>query len=187
MQSTPTQTISADCLASLSSHLRTKLANPEDAEDIAQEACFKLLQAQHRNLEIRNPRAYLRQIAHNLLYFHYMNCGQLTIDTDVEVETLTTNDPCTETRVDDALRVEGINSAWRELSPKCRQALLLRWREGLRIAEIAEQMTLSRAMVKKYLAKGLKHFRQRLNPHNCSDRADWHQPTCCGPTTEGHL
>ena len=52
--------------------------------------------------------------------------------------------------------------ALRELSPKCQRALLLRWREGLKVAEIAEIMQLSRGMVKKYLAQGLVHFRKRL-------------------------
>lgn len=163
MQSTPTQTISADCLASLSSHLRTKLSNPEDAEDIAQEACFKLLQAQHRRREIRNPRAYLYRIAYNLLYRHYTNRDQHVIDTELDVDSISADCPDIEDWTNEALRAESINRVWRELPPKCQQAIYLRWRDGLRIAEIAERMNLSRAMVKKYLARGLGHFRRRLS------------------------
>ena len=165
MQSTPAQTISADCLASLSSHLRTKLANPEDAEDIAQEACFKLLQAQRRRRDIRNPRAYLYRIAYNLLYRHYTNRDQHVIDTELDVDSISADCPDIEDWTNDALRAESINRVWRELSPKCQQAIYLRWRDGLRIAEIAERMNLSRAMVKKYLARGLAHFRRRLSRH----------------------
>ena len=162
MQSTSTQTISADCLASLSSHLRTKLENPEDAEDIAQEACFKLLQAQHRRRDIRNPKAYLYRIAYNLLYRHYTNRDQHVIDAELDVDSISADCPDIEDWTNDALRVESINRTWRELSPKCQQAIYLRWRDGLRIAEVAERMNLSRAMVKKYLARGLAHFRRRL-------------------------
>lgn len=62
----------------------------------------------------------------------------------------------------DAFRREWINDAVAELSPKCREALYLRWRKGYRVDEIAQAMGLSRGMVKKYLARGLAHCRKRL-------------------------
>ncbi len=67
-----------------------------------------------------------------------------------------------ETQAADAFRREWINDAVAELPPKCREALYLRWRKGYRVDEIAEAMELSRGMVKKYLARGLAHCRERL-------------------------
>lgn len=71
----------------------------------------------------------------------------------------------------DALRRQQVNHAMQELPPKCQQALCLRWQEGLRVAEIAEQMSLSQGMVKKYLATGIGYFRKRLNRHIVADQA----------------
>ena len=71
--------------------------------------------------------------------------------------------PNLESSAGQALRADRVNRAWRELSPKCQQALLLRWRDGLRVKEICAEMGLSQGMVKKYLAQGLAHFRKRLS------------------------
>lgn len=63
------------------------------------------------------------------------------------------------------------STALDELSPKRRTALIPRWRYGYRVTEIAKHMTLSNAMVKKYLARGLAHFRNRLHRYKIADRA----------------
>lgn len=142
--------------------LRRKLACEHDAEDLAQEACLRFFVEWQRRDDIRNPRAYLQQIARNLLYLHYTNRANRVTDTGIELDAMVAEVPDTVERINDALRVQTVNRACRELSPKCQQALRLRWREGLRVAEIAEQMNLSTGMVKKYLAQGLAHCRKRL-------------------------
>lgn len=152
----------SDSAEALIRHLRGKLACREDAEDIAQEAYLKFLQAADRGLEVRNPRAYLMTIAHNLLYHHYTSRAHCIVPSDVDVETLFAEDTDLESSTAQALRADRVNRAWRELSPKCQQALLLRWRDGLRVKEICAEMGLSQGMVKKYLAQGLAHFRKRL-------------------------
>ena len=153
----------ADSVDALIRCLRGKLASREDAEDIAQEAYLRLLQAADRGLEIQNPKAYLTTIAHNLLYHHYKARGRSTITSDVDVDALEAEDTDPESSTALAIRTDRINRAWRELSPKCQQALHLRWRKGLRVKEIANEMGLSHGMVKKYLAQGLAHFRRRLS------------------------
>ena len=57
------------------------------------------------------------------------------------------------------------------LNPKCRAALILQRRDGLTVDEIAAELGLSRGMVKKYLAKGLTHIRQRLGRYVLADQA----------------
>lgn len=151
-----------DLVTGLRHHLRTKLASEQDVEDIAQEACLKLLQASGKASDIRNPKAYLHQIARHLLYHHYVRLERLPEVADVHVDELLSADESVECLTMDSLRRQRINHAIRELPPKCQRALFLRWREGLRVAEVAEQMGLSRSMVKKYLATGLAHFRRRL-------------------------
>ena len=153
----------ADSAGALIRRLRGKVASREDAEDIAQEAYLKFLQAAERGLEIQNPKAYLMTIAHNLLYQHYVGRERSTVPSDIDVDALQAEDSDPESSTALAIRADRINRAWRELSPKCQQALYLRWHNGLRVKEIANEMGLSHGMVKKYLARGLVHFRKRLS------------------------
>ena len=157
-----TQFVIGDCIDGLQRHLRSRLACEHDVQDLAQEACLKLLQAFQKGNDIDNPKAYLRTIAQHLLYHHYTNRGKWTIAGEIDIDALRAGDPGLDDWADDAQRAERLNKALRELSPKCQRALLLRWRRGLKVAEIAEAMNLSRGMVKKYLAQGLVHFRKRL-------------------------
>ena len=151
--------------ANLYAYLRLRLAVSEDAEDIAQEACLRFLKAGTAKRDIRNPRAYLYRIANNLVYHHYRAAGR-RVREEIDPDTFESEESSLEERVGASLCFGQIRCALRELPPKCQTALLLRWRDGLRIAEIAERMTLSQAMVKKYLSQGLAHFRRRLQ--HCS-------------------
>ena len=153
----------------LREHLNRKLACSYDAEDITQEACIRLLLERRKDKDIRNPRAYLFRIANNLLYQHYARSHRGPSRTDVEVDELAAVDDSMDENALRATRREQINRAFGELSPKCRQALSLRWAEGLQVPEIALEMNLSQGMVKKYLAKGLAHWRKRLGRHIQSD------------------
>ena len=144
-----------ECFEIVRHSLAQKLACPEDAEDLAQEACLKFFVEWQRRDDIQNPRAYLQQIARNLLYGHYTSSANRLTDTGVELDELVNDVPGIEDWVNDTNRVEQIQCAWAELSPKCQQVLRLRWREGLRVKEIGAQMELSQGMVKKYLANGL--------------------------------
>ena len=158
-------------ITDLRRHLRSKVACEEDAQDIAQEACLKMLQVISKTNDIRNPKAYLYRIAHHLLYHHYTNRTRRCEAANIDIDSLRSTDDDVETLTIDAIRRQQINSAMRELPPKCQTVLLLRWREGLRVAEIAKQMCLSQGMVKKYLATGIGHFRKRLNPYIVADHA----------------
>ena len=151
--------------------LRARLPCDEDAQDITQQAFLNLLQAK-RPEAIKNPKAYLFQIARNLLYHHHRRSSQrLSATSDIDIDTLACSDDGLLALTTDTIRREQINRAVQELSPKCQQALRLRWCEDLRVTEIAERMDLSTAMVKKYLAQGLAHCRERLNPYVLADQA----------------
>ena len=150
---------------------RSKVSCEEDARDIAQEACLKMLQASHQPGDIRYPKAYLYRIAQHLLYRHYAGPDEGPEVADTDIGQLHSADPDIEEQTIDIRRREQINESMRELSAKCQVALVLRWREGLRVAEIAEHMNLSQAMVKKYLATGIGHFRKRLRRFVAADRS----------------
>ena len=147
-------------VASLRQHLSRRMPSHADAEDIAQEACLKLLSIPDLR-HVRQPKAYLYRIAHNLVSRHYR--AQLAyIETGFDVDALPAAGPSSDDLAGSEQHRRMIGRAMHELSPKCQTALALRWWRGLRVAEIAEHMTLSPAMVKKYLAHGKTHFRKRL-------------------------
>ena len=58
--------------------------------------------------------------------------------------------------------VEVLQRALDQLPPKARAAFLLHRRDGLSVDEIAERLSISRPMTKKYLVKALVQFRKAL-------------------------
>lgn len=148
-------------------HVRRRLSNEHDAQEIAQEACLRLLKASHSR-RIDNPKAYLYRIANNLLYQHYNGRTQ-AVETGTDFDNLASPQLPVDEAVAVASRQELVQEAMQTLPHKCQTALILRWRHGLAVAEIADHMNLSRAMVKKYLASGLEHFRRRLRRFALAD------------------
>lgn len=152
---------------SLRTHLRGRLGDEYDVQDLAQEACVRLLHASNTR-EIDNPRAYLYQIANRLLWQHYTARAN-SIDTGVDPDHLAAPHAPLDETVTQHLRQERVEQAMQALSLKCQAAIVLRWHQELPIAEIAERMNLSRGMVKKYLANGLAHFKRRLHRFAAAD------------------
>lgn len=149
--------------------LQARLGSEHDAEDLAQEACLNFLRAHRNDREIQHPKAYLYRIANNLLYHHYQRRSQ-RFGAVSDIDALACGNDGFLALTSNAIRREQVNRAAQELSPKCQQALRLRWRDGLRVAEIAEHMDLSIGMVKKYLAQGLAHCLKRLSHYVLADR-----------------
>ena len=163
-----TRAVIAHCVDDLHQYLRARLNCEQDAQDIAQEACLKMLQFRYA-ASVENPRAYLYRIACNLLSQHYRR-RRLAIS-EMEVDLLPSAQPAMEEQTITRFRQRQVERAVAELSLKCRIAMTLRWREGLRVDEIAKHMDLSRGMVKKYLASGMAHTRKRLRRFALADRA----------------
>ena len=159
---TRSETVTRELVDGLRRRLRARLASEHDAEDLAQEAWLRFVVERQRRDDIRNPRAYLQQIARNLLHHHYRHQARSNLDSSIDIDTVVVDEPGFGSILDDVQRLEKIRATWCELSPKCQQVLQLRWSEGLRVAEIAEHMSLSTGMIKKYLAQGLAHCRKRL-------------------------
>ena len=171
MRVAPTTVVEiGDYIDGLQSYLHVRLANEEDALDITQEACLRMLLEHQKDKAIHNPQAYLFQIARHLLYRHYTRRERQPVFSDIDVDLIQSSDDGIEDLTLNIIRRQQVNAVVSELPPKCQCVLVLRWREGLRVAEIASRMNLSRAMVKKYLTKGLAHFRKRLRRYVLVDQ-----------------
>lgn len=147
--------------------LASRLRNPYDATDLAQEVYLRLLRFERHQL-IRNPEAYLITIASHLL--HEQNLRRAGAPSEVNVEsvltelrTRTEDDPAEQADVQQ--RIGDLERVIEKLSPKAQAALLLHRRDGYSIEEIGAQLGVSRPMAKKYLARALVHCRQRLERH----------------------
>lgn len=155
--------LAEDCGPELIRFIARRLRSIVDARDLAQETYVRLLRLERKDL-IRDPRPYLYRIASNVLYEYELgrkaDAAGLNrwstergsdsepglIDADVEILVL-------------RRRLESVLSG---LSPKCRAVVVLHRRDGMTYDEIGARIGISASMVKKYLAKGLLHCRERL-------------------------
>jgi RNA polymerase sigma factor (sigma-70 family) len=139
------------------------LRSVSDARDLAHEAYVRLLRLKRKDL-IRDPQAYLYRIAANVMYEFelkkkvdatgLMRCAEYqVVDTDLGRP---------ERDVEVLLARERIEAVLAQLSPRCRAVLIMYRRDGLSYKEIATRIGISTSMVKKHLARGLRHCRENL-------------------------
>jgi len=133
--------------------LRRRLSVEADADDLSQEVYIRLLRVKHPD-DIRNWRAYVLRVAANVAYEWNMLARNRRFHSSELVDGLTEPvDIVDECYVDQQMRV--LTRAVANLSPKCRQVLMMHRRDKYTYEEIAKQMSLSVSMVKKYLTKAL--------------------------------
>ncbi|MCY4256262.1 MAG: sigma-70 family RNA polymerase sigma factor [Gammaproteobacteria bacterium] len=135
--------------------LNARLANEQDARELAQEAYLRLLRATRARL-IEDPAAYLFRIARNLLYEWYVS---LPPDSEPLSGSAPSADLAVEEQAALAQHMDRLEDALRQLSPKCRAVVLMHRRDGMTYKEIGAALGISASMVKKYLARGLASCR----------------------------
>ncbi len=141
-------------------YLRSRLANEADAQDLAQEAYFRLLRVKDPSL-VRDPVAYLYRIARNLIHELYTGLPPASDSLD-DVELADTATMSIEDVAECGQQMERLERVLDTLSPKCRAAIVMHRRDGMTYSEIAGALGVSTAMVKKYLSQGLSRCRKRL-------------------------
>lgn len=144
--------------------LLARVRSAADAADLVQEVFLRLLRVEDHE-SIRMPEAYVFALANHVLYQHRLRQAKSSGSVDIldvlaETETVPESDPAVQAETQQ--RVEELERALGQLSPRAQAALILHRRDGFSIEEIAEQFGVSRPMAKKYLAKALLHCRQRL-------------------------
>lgn len=137
--------------------LASRLRNTADVADLAQEVFLRLLRVERQD-QIRSPEAYLLTIANHVLHQHALNGATIpepvdVMDALVDAQLAVESDPVAQLHLE--RRLEALDRALGRLSPKTRAAFVLQRRDGCTIDEIAVRLGVSRAMVKKYLAKAM--------------------------------
>jgi RNA polymerase sigma factor (sigma-70 family) len=151
--------------ATLSSYFLRRVAHRWDAQDLVQEVYLRLLRIDPSDLaNIRNPDAYLFTVAANLVKEHAVMQQQLPLSSDGLEEVLEqlSAPGNVEADMDRELRRQRLGALISRLSPKCRAVLVMHYRDELSYREIAEKLSISSNMVKKYIVKGLAACRQRM-------------------------
>jgi RNA polymerase sigma factor (sigma-70 family) len=156
--------LAQDCGNDLVRFIARRLRSVADARDLAHEAYVRLLRVKRRDL-IRDPQAYLYRIAANVLYEFELkrkaDAMGLTRVAEYQVVEAAFGHP--ERDVEALLARKRIEAVLGQLSPRCRAVLILYRRDGLTYKEIGTRIGISTSMVKKYLARGLRHCREHLS------------------------
>lgn len=148
--------------AALLRFISARIGSEQEAKEIAQEAYVRLLQLDHPGA-IGYLRAYLFRTAANLAIDRLRQRGRRSHvesmgDLDFAVFEVTP-----ERLVGDRQAVAIVERAIAELPPKCREAFLMHRMQECSIDEIATRMGLGVCMVRRYIARGLEHLRERLD------------------------
>jgi RNA polymerase sigma-70 factor (ECF subfamily) len=152
----------AEHRAALHSFFRRRIRNQALAADLAQEVYLRMLRVRDPSA-IRNPAVYLFTVASNLAK------EQATLDqrqAGMDLDEAPLEEASTPLSLDGELdlkqRVDRLERALGQLSPKCRAAVVLRFRHDLSYHQIAAHIGVSTQMAKKYVARGLEQCQRRL-------------------------
>lgn len=145
----------------------SKLLDKEDAEDVLQEAYFKVYEAKKSGLEHENFKAFLFKIARNsaLSKLRHKNVIKSSIKVvhDIDVDRLAhiTNEDKINKDQESALLFHAIN----DLPPICRQVFVLRKFKNKSHSDIANMLNISNKTVENHITKAVKHCRDSILQH----------------------
>ncbi len=143
-------------------YLTTRLGNPEDAQDIAQEGYLRLLRVNDLDA-IEKLEGYLFRIVTNLANEHLYKKGRSieAMDLDALINKGGDGDGgAGEDLLEARAALHRLDNILEQLPPLYRSILLLRKRDGYSHAEIAERVGKSKATVHIYLTRALSRCRE---------------------------
>jgi len=148
----------------LKRYLGKRLRRPQDVDDLVQEVYLRMLRVPDDSM-IQNPHAYLITVANNLLKEHWSQerreRGAFDVDDPALQDELGVL-PGFGAGLDLEARKRILLRALRELPPKCQAVIVMHYFHDMSYDEIAARLEMTPHNVKKYVTKGLKHFRLRM-------------------------
>jgi RNA polymerase sigma-70 factor (ECF subfamily) len=154
----------AEHRAALQSFFLRRIRSKADAADLAQEVYVRMLRVRDP-AAIRNPVSYLYTVANNLVKENAVL--DLRQTRGVDIDDVTAQEqlgtwPTFDGDLDATQRAARLGEVLRQLRPKCRAAVELRFTHDLSFREIAVHLGVSPQMAKKYVAQALGHCRRRM-------------------------
>ena len=136
--------------------LRRNWRDQSEIEDLLQEVYARVFEAARRELPDA-PKPFVFTTARNLLINRVRQQQIVAIESVADLETLglAVDEPGPDRNViaRDELRL--LQAALDRLPPRCREAVILKWIEGLSRREIASRMGIGEGTVKEYLAEAV--------------------------------
>lgn len=163
------------CARDLRQFLRRRVASPEIAADLAQEAFFRLLRSDHlpdgTAHAARDARAYLFSIAANLAIDHRRQARrQQTDPVDLAaIEAFPDPQPSAERSSLSREELRILAAAVETLPPRGRQIFLMHKVDELSYAEIATRLGIAKNTVIVHMVRSLAHCRRVLAEHRAEN------------------
>ena len=158
----------AEHRGALQAFFRRRIRSKADAQDLAQEVYLRMLRVSNQEA-IRDPVLYLYTVANNLVKEHAARDRRQTGGTDLEDARASERlEPETATALEGELdsrqRIAELQAILRQLRPKCRAAVVLRFTHELSYREIATHLGVSPQMARKYVDQALAYCQRHMAP-----------------------
>ena len=139
----------------------------EDAADLTQDTFARLWSADLQ--QIRKPESFLFTTAMNLLRDRARSAQarHAALSVPAEEAQLICPAPQAERILDGEQRLRVLETALRELSPKCRAVFVLFHFDGRSQRDIADELRISVSMVEKHVKQAVGHCQRRLDELSC--------------------
>lgn len=145
----------------LHAHVRRKLPQRSDADDVVQETWLRVVKVAASGL-LSNGRAYLYRVAHNLIADHYRQRQRRREEVldDTQLHAIADPAPLPDQRLLDAEQLRHLDAIIAALPPRSRQVFLLARVEQMALAEIGRQLGISRQTAHGHLLRALVALQQ---------------------------
>jgi len=158
----------AEHRSALQSFFQRRIRTKASAPDLAQEVYVRMLRVSDPS-SIRNPAAYLYTVANNLVkeygaLEHRQTGGRGNEDARTSEHLEPETASALEGELDLRQRIAELRVILRQLRPKCRAAVVLRFAHELSYREIATRLGVSPEMARKYVNQALAHCQRQMPP-----------------------
>lgn len=142
--------------------LMARLRSYQDAREVAQEAYVRVLSLDEPGA-VSYLRAFLFKTAANLATDRQRRAATHLRATELPLFHEFADARTPERRAADEQTVQRLERLVAAMPAKCREAFVLYQFEGLELSEIAQRMSLTERMVRKYVVRALLHCRTHLD------------------------
>ena len=153
-----------DLTGRLRRFVRPRVATPEDAEDVIQDAYLRVLRYSARQ-QVKDRERLLFSVAKNLAVDSHRRhrARQRTIASCALLFHGASEGPAAEEMADLWQRLSQIETAISSLPPRCRQVFLMHRLEGMSYGQIARACAISPSAVEKHMARASGMLDSTLN------------------------
>lgn len=145
---------------SLFRHIYVRVSNREKAVDIVQETFAKLWRHMSLSREIRNEKAFVYRIAHNLIIDEYRRPKDVSLEFLTEEISFDVLDESESSKTVASAELSRVLKAIDSLADRHKEVLLMRYVEELLPQEIAEITGLSENVVSVRLNRAVKKLKE---------------------------